>query len=386
MTKIAIIGAGIGGLTTALALRKFRPDISVQIFERSPELKAVGAGITLAANAMAAFEQLEIHEKVAHKSTILHRVKILDKAGNIITQTDNISIDKELGTISSFSIHRAHLQALLLAELPKTTVHLGKKVTDFTQNDHSVKIQFEDQTTIETDFVIATDGIHSTFRQQLLPHSTIRYAGYTCWRGITGHIPPNFDTVTATETWGNGKRFGIVPIKGGGAYWFACINSPIANNETFKAYKKEELLNSFKGFHKPIKDLIRLTTQHDIIWNDIIDFAPIKQFAFANILLLGDAAHATTPNMGQGACQAIEGAVILAKTLQQYADIKDAFRHFEQKRLNRTAYIVNHSWQLGKIAQWQNPLATFLRNSIFRLLPAKANKKQIMKILYVKFE
>jgi 2-polyprenyl-6-methoxyphenol hydroxylase-like FAD-dependent oxidoreductase len=189
----------------------------------------------------------------------------------------------------------------------------------------------------------------------------------------------------ASETWGPGKRFGIVPLRDGRVYWFACLNAAKQRDVRMAAFSKTELLATFGDLHAPIADIIKATQPTKILWNDIIDFAPVQQFAFGRVLLLGDAAHATTPNMGQGACQAIEGAAILGKTLAEQGDIATAFQVFEQKRLKRTAMVVNRSWQLGKLAQLENPLLAGLRNFFFRRIPDSMNERQVRELIDVEF-
>jgi 2-polyprenyl-6-methoxyphenol hydroxylase-like FAD-dependent oxidoreductase len=136
------------------------------------------------------------------------------------------------------------------------------------------------------------------------------------------------------------------------------------------------LLKHFGQFHSPIPEIIRHTKDDQLIWNDIIDIKPLKQFAFGNIVLMGDAAHATTPNMGQGACMAIEDAAILANVLATSESVESAFFAFEQRRIKRTTSIVNRSWQLGRIAQWENPMLIGIRNSLLRLTPPSVAEKQ----------
>lgn len=390
--KITIIGAGIAGLTTAISLRKYRPEISLEIYEASPELRPVGAGLALAANAVLAFEQLGVRDEVLAVSNLLESFSILDASGRILSKSDNLAINHNLQTISNFAAHRADLQRILLAQIPEVPVHLGKKVSNFRLHERGVEIRFGDGSKQDTEFVIATDGIHSVFRKTLLPDSKIRYAGYTCWRGVAdGKDLAGFQnlsglrTNSASETWGLGKRFGIVPLKGGQVYWFACLNAPTQQDKTMAAFGKDDLLRSFGDLHAPIPAIIGATEPQRILWNDIVDFEPVQQFAFGQVLLLGDAAHATTPNMGQGACQAIEGAAILGKTMSQHLDPVAAFRAFEQKRLKRTALIVNRSWTLGKIAQLQNPVLASLRNLAMRLLPDSMNERQVRELLDVDF-
>lgn len=386
MMNITIVCAGIGGLTTAIALRKYFPSANVEIFEGSEELKPVGAGIGLGANAVMAFRELDIAEAVLAESRIIEKFRILDKAGRVLTQTNNFALNKAHNIVSNFSIHRTNLQQALLNNLEGVPIHLGKRVQKFKQRDRIV-LEFTDGSLHETDYIIATDGIHSVFRKQLLPGAGVRFAGYTCWRGVTHIIPSTLEGMhIASETWAEGKRFGIVPLKGSRVYWFACINSPALNNLQYRAFTRADLLKSFSDFHTPVTDLISITDPEAIIWNDIIDFKPISQYAFGNILLSGDAAHATTPNMGQGACQAIEDAVVLGKLLQKINNPQEAFLAFEKKRIPRATFIVNRSWQIGKIAQLQNPVLTKLRDAAFRLIPETTNERQIKQMIDVSFE
>jgi 2-polyprenyl-6-methoxyphenol hydroxylase-like FAD-dependent oxidoreductase len=394
--KISIIGAGIAGLTTAIALRKYRPDLELEIFEASPELKAAGAGLALGANAVMAFDQIGVKNEVMTVSNVLEHFEILDETGRVITKSDNLAINRNLQTVSNFAVHRADLQRVLLAQIFGLRVRLGKKVRDFRQDGEGVHIYFADGSETSTDYVVATDGIHSIFREKLLPQSKIRFAGYTCWRGVTEAAHQDFPSFKnleslslkltgASETWGRGRRFGIVPLLDGRIYWFACMNADKPKDARFAAYGNQELIDTFGDLHAPIADIIAMTDAKKILWNDIIDFPPVQRFAFDRVLLLGDAAHATTPNMGQGACQAIEGAAILGKTLAQENDVEAAFKTFEQKRLKRTALIVNRSWSLGKIAQLKNPLAVGLRNFAFRLVPDSMNERQVRALLDVDF-
>ena len=224
--------------------------------------------------------------------------------------------------------------------------------------------------------MIASDGIHSVFRKKLLPQSLPRYAGYTCWRAVIEYAPENFDREETSETWGPGARFGIVPLSHNRLYWFATLNAK-ANDATLKAYAPNDLLRHFQSFHQPIAHIIEQTKKEQLIWSDIIDLAPIKQFAFNNIVLLGDAAHATTPNMGQGACMAIEDAATLANCMVKNTTIEEAFSQFQAKRIGRTTKIVNTSWRVGRIAQWENPWLMRVRNVAIRSTPSRVAEQQI---------
>ncbi len=148
-------------------------------------------------------------------------------------------------------------------------------------------------------------------------------------------------------------------------------------NSDLKNYTKADLERTFTNFHFPIPQVIAGTTQDQIIWNDIIDLEPLSRYAFGNLVLIGDAAHATTPNMGQGACMAIEDAAILASCLEKNPNPAEAFLAFEKRRLSRTRKIVTDSWRLGQLAQLENPLLMGLRDAFFRMIPQKVSQKQI---------
>ena len=355
--RFAIVGAGIGGLTLAIALQ--RKGFNVSVFENAPSLKPLGAGLALAANAVNAFSEIGIADVVLNAGSILRKLMIKDDSGRTLAETDSEKVSKKYNTVNNFTIHRADLHEVLLRNYRPTSP--GKGCIDFFDTKR-VKLIFQDGTSHDTDYVIACDGVHSIFRKKLLPESQPRYAGYTCWRAVVDSVPSSVDMQVTSETWGRGSRFGIAPLNHRRLYWFACINAK-ENDPAMRSYRVKDLLNHFRTFHSPVPEILQHTRDEQLIWNDIIDIKPITKFAFDRIVLMGDAAHATTPNMGQGACLAIEDAVILANTIANTHSVERAFIAFEQKRIQRTTTVVNDSWKLGRIAQWENPLLIKMRNS-----------------------
>jgi len=377
--KYTILGAGIAGLTTAIALQKI--GIKAQVFEAAPDIKPLGAGLLLAANAVKAYQHLGIAEKMVERGRLLPTFVIFDQTGRSITQADAGAISQKYG-LHNFAIHRAALHEALLTELDAEQIITGKRAMGFEKNEDNITIHFQDGATIATDYLIVADGIHSSVRRQLLPDSTPRYAGYTCWRAVVD--AGDLKLSAASETWGTDGRFGIVPLTDNRIYWFACINAA-ANDATMRQYTVEDLQRHFGHYHAPIAQILAQTRDEDLIWNDIIDLKPLKNFAFGNMVLIGDAAHATTPNMGQGACQAIEDAVILADEMAKNSNPALAFRAFEQRRLKRTHYIVNNSRALGRVAQLNNPVLAATRNALFRILPERVNERQMRTLFEVDF-
>lgn len=376
MSKFAILGGGIGGLTLAIALQ--RKNIDVTVYEAAPQWKPVGAGLGLAGNAMKAFREIGIDQQILREGKVLKQVVIRNPRGKILVSTDSEEVSRRFGVVNNFTIHRADLHHVLISQLSPGTVQLNKACVDFIQDDNGVHLRFADVTNECADYLIAADGIHSVARKKLLSNVKTRYAGYTCWRGVTDDLPEGFNSDETSETWGQGVRAGIVPLTKGRVYWFICANAT-ANDPMMRSLSPTDLLTFVGNFHAPIPDLVKRTSK--VIWNDIIDLEPLDQFAFGRVVLMGDAAHATTPNMGQGACMAIEDAAVLANLIESSWPVEEAFKLFEQKRIRRTTKIVNDSWQIGKMAQWENPLATSLRNLAISLVPKRVADNQF-KFIY----
>lgn len=371
---MSIIGGGIAGLCTALALQN--RGIRAEVFEASPKLEPVGAGLGLGANAMLAFKELGIYDDVVQIGKSLPSFTLYDHLGKRISHTQFDPND----TIGSFTIHRANLHELLLSRLDPAQIHLGKRVVKYQAEDFSVSLTFDDGSTHITNYLIVADGIHSAVRQTLLPASVPRYSGYTCWRAVIDNT--SLKISQSSETWGSKGRIGLVPLPDNLLYWFICIN---AKKGDLKHYGVKELSSRFDQYHAPIPQVLAATDDHQLIHNDIIDLKPLSQFAFGRTVLIGDAAHATTPNMGQGACQAIEDAVVLGQCVEKITDTEEAFRLFEKRRLGRTRWIVDTSWRLGKAAQLENGLLIGLRNAALRSLPPSVNNRQLDKIKTVDF-
>jgi 2-polyprenyl-6-methoxyphenol hydroxylase-like FAD-dependent oxidoreductase len=378
--KIAILGGGIAGLSAAIALQK--TGLQVQVFEAAPHFKPVGAGLLLAANAVKAYQKMGIAGDIIRHGRLLPAFEVREGNGNRISYVDSASISRQYG-LHNFAIHRADLHRALLGHLDAACLHTDKRAIGVEDTADGVRVLFQDGTDYQADFVVAADGIHSPIRQQLLPGSTPRYAGYTCWRAVVNGT--GIGQEHGSETWAPGARFGIVPLPGDRYYWFACLNA-VQNDPVKRAYTMADLKLIFGRFHDPVPDLLHQTPESALIWSDIIDLKPTGRYHFGRVLLIGDAAHATTPNMGQGACQAIEDAVVLADEWTKFGDMQAAFRAFEARRMARTRGIVNTSWTLGRIAQLENPVLIALRNWAFRMTPERVNERQMASVLNVDFE
>lgn len=377
--RFTIIGAGIAGLTAAIGLQKL--GLAVTIYEAASVLKGIGAGFGLAANAMQGFDYLGIKEDILKIGHHLPSYEIKDANGKALIRTNTRKLAARYAQ-ENFAIHRADLHQYLRTQIDPNLLHLGKKALSFQQIGNKTQLYFEDGSSVETDYLLIADGIKSPLRQQLLPDSTPRYAGYTCWRATIDNAP--IQLTEGSETWGSKGRFGMTPLVGNKIYWYACINAP-ANSEKHRNFTVADLQHNFASYHSPIPKILDATPNESLLWNDIIDIKPLKHFAFGPILLLGDAAHATTPNMGQGACQAIEDVVILMEELRIKQPIEQAFKNFEKRRLQRTKYITETSKFIGEVSQWEHPALIGVRNALMRILPESISQRSLHKLFEVDF-
>ena len=364
---INIIGAGIGGLTTALTLKK--RGLNVNIFESSAEIKPVGAGIILANNAMQVFQKLGIQDKIEKAGNKISFMKITDDQLTPLSVVNLSEYEQKYG-VSNIAIHRGELQKILANEIGFDNINLSKRLSKIEKN-RLFKLTFEDNSTIESKLVIGADGIKSVVRNQLFEKSTLRNPNQICWRGICEIDLPQKYHNELNEAWGKGKRFGFVKISDKKVYWYALTNSK--NVEISNV----NLTEYFSEFHSDILNILSATKKEQIIVSDIFDLKPIDKWQNENVCLVGDAAHATTPNLGQGACQAIEDAYVLGKLLDNGMPIENTFKAYEKLRRKKAHTIVNTSWTVGKMAHIENRLGIWLRNLVMKNMPKSANKKQM---------
>jgi 2-polyprenyl-6-methoxyphenol hydroxylase-like FAD-dependent oxidoreductase len=365
---MVIVGAGIGGLTVAIALRQV--GFTVEVFERATELKEIGAGIALSANAIRALNPLGLLPPIVDRGTVIEAVVSRICGGDTIGR-----LPTNLTDVPSVCLHRADLQQALFAALPPDCVHFGEQFLNFETTGDGVLAHFASGRMASGDALIGADGLRSRVRTQLIGDGEPVYRGYQCWRGVC-HFPT---TKLLTETFGLGVRVGLVPIgRRGTAWWCTANEAAFAKDEVNGA--KAKLLRWVGNWHPPIANVIGATDTTAIVKTAIYDRRPVKTWSRGCCTLLGDAAHPTTPNMGQGGCMAIEDGIVLARCLSHYSDAARAFRVYERLRYGRTAKITILSRYYGAMGQWTNPGAAWLRSMLLRLGSGKASAKG-----YVKF-
>lgn len=370
--RALVIGGGIGGLCAAIGLRQ--ASIDAIVYEKAEAIGQVGAGLIIWANAIRALRTLGLAEAVIRAGSVVKRSELRTAAGRTLTRSSPEELERLYGE-PTVAIHRADLHAILLAALPADAVRLGAVCVGFTQDAQGATARFAHGQTDRADLLIGADGIHSVVRRLLFPDVPLRYSGYAAWRGVVATRDEVALGITS-ESWGRGSRFGIVRVDADRVYWFATANAPAGQAQSI-AERKRFLSRRFAGWHHPVELLIEATPAEAILHNDIHDLKPLACWRQGRVTLLGDAAHPTTPNMGQGACMAIESAVVLGRCLAQEQELDAALSRYEALRRPRTAWVTNQSWQIGRIGQLENRLACAVRNVAMSLVPPAVMLKQI---------
>lgn len=362
--NIAIIGGGIGGLATAIGLHNI--NIKAHVFEQASTFQPLGAGIGIGSNVMVALNKLGVKEDIMKSGMSLKEQRFLNGDFELMNTID-FSLLKDRFGEETITIQRADLHKALLQSMDDNYFHLNKKVVYFKQTTEKVIIKFSDGSVKSFDYVIAADGIHSIFRQTLIPSSQPRYAGYTCWRGITKNTG-DVQAHISSEVWSKQGRFGWAPLYNGDVYWFACINTQ-ERNPYYAQLNKDDVANKFAHLSPVVERLIRETYEDYFLHHDIYDIKPLRTFIYDRVCLLGDAAHATTPNMGQGAGQSIEDAFELMQAFNSTSVVANAFKQYEHKRIWKTKKVINLSRQIGWVAQWDNSALIAFRDTVFPYVP-----------------
>jgi FAD-dependent urate hydroxylase len=382
--KAIIIGAGIGGLTAAIAMRK--AGIQADLYESKSEVRLNGAGLGLGPNAVKALELLGLGDALQRAGMPVRQVQILSQEGKVLSRMGAPDRSKNADP-EQVTVLRADLLGFLVDALGAgEAIHTGKTCVDFEQGEDGVTVKFEDGSTEEADLLVGADGIRSVVRGKLFPEAKPRYSGYTCWRTVVqAGSSLRYDRELFTETWGSNGRFGIVPLSDNRIYWFACVNAPY-NDPVMKRVTIADLAKRFAGYHSPISDLLKLSSQDAILHHDIEYLPPIKRFGRGRVVLIGDAAHAMTPNMAQGAGQAIEDALFLAEHVSRWPNFASALKGYENDRVSRTGTITRMSGRIGRMAQLEGRLPVALRNAVLPLVPDALMQRQLDYVYKVNLE
>ncbi|THA49785.1 FAD-dependent oxidoreductase [Streptomyces sp. A1136] len=369
-----VVGAGIGGLTAAIALH--RRGWRVTVCERAPEPPTTGAGIGLAPNALRALDAIGVDAAHAGGSAVPTTMGVRRADGRWLTRTDTADMAARYG-VAPIAVPRPTLTAALTGALPAQAVRYGTAVTAVVDDADRSTVRTATGADLPADLVVAADGIHSALRRAYFPaHPGPHYIGEIAWRALVD--APDLRITAMSETWGRGERFGVTPLSDGRFYLYATALVPAG---TRSADARAELRRRFGSWHDPIPALLDRVDRldpADVLRNDLYDLAgPLPRLHHGRIAWLGDAAHAMAPNLGQGGCQAIEDAVVLAHLLpagdggHDSRSVPAALAAYTAARLGRTDAVRVRARRVGRLGALRNPLAVAARDLTVRATPTR---------------
>ncbi|MEM6159372.1 FAD-dependent urate hydroxylase HpxO [Erwinia sp. P6884] len=372
--KAIVIGAGIGGMCTAIALKRI--GINTTVFEAVKRIRPAGAAISIWPNGVKCLNLLGLKAPLralgGDMRTIAYKTH---QTGATLTE---FSLDPLVADVGErpYPVARAELQAMLLDHYGREQVQFGKRVVRVEQDAQGVTAWFDDGSSDQGDMLIACDGAHSVVRPYVLGKRTERrYAGYVNWNGLV-EMDASLAPLTQWTTFvGEGKRVSLMPVAGNRFYFFFDVPLPAGLAEDRQTLRAD-LKRYFSGWAPPVQKLIDQINPETTNRIEIHDIDPFSQLVKGRVALLGDAAHSTTPDIGQGGCAAMEDAVVLAEVLQANASgIGQALLHYQEKRADRVKDLVlkarkrcdvTHGKEMAVTRQWYEELESETGERIIR--------------------
>jgi 2-polyprenyl-6-methoxyphenol hydroxylase-like FAD-dependent oxidoreductase len=357
--RVLVCGGGIGGLTLALALRP--AGIEVEVFDRAPGIEhlSVGGGLHVWPNGMRGLRLAGVADRVPGRddeAAVLRRAEFWSTRPRLLGAFDVESFERRLGE-PTVGVVRSELHAMLTDALEPGVLRLGKELVGFADDGDGVTARFAGGDAVRGDVLVGADGLRSAVRRQLHGSARPRYAGYTSWQGFAEPLGDATPPGVLRVTFGPGARFLAYHVGEGRLYWEAIVAAPEGRLEGFDA-----VLEVFGGWPAPTGDVLRATVG-DAWRTDVYDRPPLRRWGRGRVTLLGDAAHPMTNAVGQGANQAIEDAIVLARALA-HDDPVPALRAYERRRRGRTTQMVRMASGLAALARIHHPAALRAREAL----------------------
>lgn len=365
LTRTIVVGAGIGGLATAIALRS--RNVEPVVLERAAELSKVelGAGITLWPNAMVVLDRLGIGEQVRARGAILDRFEQRSRRGRLLSSWPLDEMARRVGA-PVCAINRPDLHSALVAA-GGADVRTSANVAGFQQQNGNVSVTLSGGESASADALVGADGLESVVRRQLLGDRPPRHSGLTMWRANMPRLEqPLQPGVAFTAWWGAGAKFVLFRSGPERWSWEGIVTSEPGVTDPPGA-KKQAIHERFAGFADPVLPIVEATQDAAIFRTDVYDRPPDSSWGSGRVTLLGDAAHPMTFAVGQGAAQALEDALALAQALSGAPDLAAAMRAYEQKRIKRAGHFQKMAWKLARAGALEAPQAQAIRNTFFQV-------------------
>lgn len=370
--SVAIVGAGIGGLSCALALRQVGVD--VHVYEQADRLSEVGAGIGLWPGALRSLARIGITDRFWQVPRCTFReAETATPDGRALVRFDisELSPDRP-----GFVLRRSDLHSCLVDSVGGHAITLDSEVVGVAQEAGGAVLSMADGTEARADVVIGADGLRSVVRRILFGDREPRYSGETCYRGLAPLRVA--DTGLLREVQGAGLRGAVHPVDADTVYWWAARRSPADVAET-PAERKRVLLERYAGWQGGLPEAVALTPADQILKNDLFDRPPLSSWYTGRVALLGDAAHPTTPNLGLGGCMAIEDALVLARAFDANGVPETAFSQYQRQRQRRTRRVVRTSAMFGRLGSLSSPAAIRAREIAIALTPTSVAKRSFVR-------
>ena len=331
--NVAIVGAGPGGLATAIALRK--QGINVQVYEQAQQFRPAGAGLGIMPNGFNSLEAIkpDLVKEIKSSGCCVTQSTLRNSLGEKIrsSSTDRSFLDKYGHSL--VTVWWWNLQQILASFFPPETIHLAHRCIDWQANQNGVEIYFENGLNARADVLIGADGIKSVVRKKLIANKQPRYLGSFCWRSVVkceqNFIEPN----ELVFIKGNKQFMYLLNLGDGHISWITRKSTSEYELSASAAETKARVLNEIADWGEPIKAIVEATEAERILEGPICDRPPLKTWSKGRVTLLGDAAHPMGPAMGQGANTAFEDACVLASCLAHSSSIEAAFTNYEKERV-----------------------------------------------------
>ena len=353
--KVVVIGAGIGGLTSGIALSQ--AGYEVEIYDRVKEMRPVGAGISLWSNGVKVLNRLGLGGKISQIGGLMDRMQYRTMTGELLNDIDLMPLIYQVGQ-RPYPVARRDLQNMLLEEFPGK-VNLDYKCIGVEEDETGVTAFFENGHQARGDLLVAADGVRSVLRSYVLGEDVEpQYRGYVNWNGLV----PADAALSPKNNWviyvGDCKRASMMPVGDDRFYFFFDVPLPKGTTAKPEDYKME-LREHFRNWTQPVQTLIDRFDPYSVARLEIHDLGPIDRFVKGRVALLGDSAHTTCPDMGQGGCQAMEDALVLTNYLiSTNLGVEYALKRYEAERTERANAIVRKARKRAEQIHGKDPEVT----------------------------